>query len=102
MRSSTQRQIAKSRSRTQTTNDHVLFAVRDYGQGIPEDLRQKVFERFFRVENGLTRQVGGSGLGLAISKGFVEAHSGSIEVSPAEPGAIFTFSLPVDRRCGEG
>jgi signal transduction histidine kinase len=80
----------------------VLFAVRDYGPGIPENLRMKVFERFFRMENGLTRQVGGSGLGLAISKGFVEAHGGGIWVSPAEPGAIFTFSLPVDRQCGEG
>lgn len=87
---------------TWTENGSVLFSVRDFGPGIPNDMRQKVFDRFFRVENGLTRQVGGTGLGLAISKGFVQAHGGSIWVNAADPGAIFVFSLPVDRRCDEG
>jgi len=82
---------------TQVKEDHVLCAVRDHGPGIPADLQQKVFDRFFRVDNGLTRRVGGSGLGLAISKGFVEAHGGNIWVSAAEPGALVAFSLPLDR-----
>ncbi|NCF68069.1 MAG: GAF domain-containing protein [Chloroflexi bacterium] len=87
---------------TRSANGRVLFSVRDYGPGVAEELREKVFERFFRAENGLTRQAGGSGLGLAISKGFVEAHNGRIWVAAADPGAIFTFSLPLDRHCREG
>ena len=87
---------------TQIQNGSVLFAVRDYGPGIPAELRHKVFERFFRAENGLTRQVGGTGLGLAISKGFIQAHRGSIWVTSADPGAAFVFSLPTNRECNEG
>ncbi len=87
---------------TWAENGSVLFSVRDYGPGIPADLRDKVFERFFRVEDGLTRQVGGTGLGLAISKGFVQAHNGRIWVNSADPGATFVFSLPADHNCNEG
>jgi len=86
---------------TRSENGLVTLAVRDHGPGIPVDLQQKVFDRFYRVDNGLTRSAGGSGLGLAISKGFVEAHGGEIWVSPADPGTIFAFSLPLDGNCGE-
>ena len=84
-----------------TTRDNgaVLFSVRDYGPGVPVALQGKIFDRFYRVENGWTRRVGGVGLGLAICKGFVEAHHGKIWVESAQAGAIFRVSLPIERRC---
>jgi signal transduction histidine kinase len=78
----------------QAENGHVVVRVADQGPGIPVDLRTKVFDRFFRIEAGLTRQTGGAGLGLAICKGFVEAHGGRIWVDATETGAVFAFTLP--------
>ena len=83
-------------------SDMVILSARDHGPGIPTELQDKVFDRFFQVEKGLSRSAGGSGLGLAISKGFIEAHNGKIWVSDADPGAMFTFSLPIDGLDGEG
>lgn len=71
--------------------------VRDYGPGIPAAWRERVFERFFRGDDGLTRQTGGVGLGLSICKGFVEAHNGHIWLEDVAPGAMIGFSLPVER-----
>jgi signal transduction histidine kinase len=87
---------------TRSDKDLVVFSIRDFGPGVPAELEEKIFDRFYRVDNGLSRRVGGSGLGLAISKGFVEAHGGHIWVSAANPGARFNFSLPLNRECGEG
>jgi two-component system OmpR family sensor kinase len=56
----------------------VVIDVRDSGEGIPKELREKVFERFFRADSSRNRDTGGSGLGLAIVKGIVTRHSGSI------------------------
>jgi signal transduction histidine kinase len=72
----------------------VTITVRDYGPGVPEDLHDKLFDRFYRVDNSLTRRIGGTGLGLAIAKGFVEAHDGRVWVKSAQPGAIFGITLP--------
>jgi len=76
----------------------VIIEVRDYGIGIPEELREKVFERFFRADNSRNRETGGSGLGLAIAKSIVERHGGSIEAD-ATPGggATFRVILPVSQ-----
>jgi signal transduction histidine kinase len=76
--------------------EQVTLLVSDKGIGIPEDEQQRVFERFYRVENEITRQVAGVGLGLAVCRGIVEAHGGSIWVE-SEPGRGSTFyvSLPV-------
>jgi signal transduction histidine kinase len=76
-------------------NGYLVLSVRDYGPGVPAELQDKIFDRFFRVDNRLTREVGGTGLGLAICKGFVEAHHGRVWVKAAEPGATFGFHLPV-------
>lgn len=81
---------------TQRQNGFVTLSVRDYGRGVPPELQDKIFDRFFRVDNRLTRQIGGAGLGLAICKGFVEAHNGHVWVNSAQPGAVFGFSLPLD------
>ena len=71
----------------------VTVRVRDQGPGVPADVRDRIFERFFRGEaNGSS---GGTGLGLAIVKGLVEAHAGTVAVDEVErPGAVFRFTLP--------
>ena len=82
---------------TSHENGRVTLTVRDYGRGIPKDVQDKIFDRFFRADNRLARQVGGTGLGLAICKGFVEAHNGHVWVQAAQPGATFGFTLPIHR-----
>ena len=71
------------------------IVIEDEGPGIPEDKAPRVFDRFFRVDEGRTRDAGGAGLGLAIAKWAVEAHQGTISLRPREPnGAIFSIHLP--------
>lgn len=76
----------------------VEFAVEDEGPGIPEAFRERVFEKFFRLEG--TERAGvatpsGTGMGLAIARGIVEAHSGIIGVTPSGCGARIAFTIPV-------
>ncbi len=80
---------------TRQQNGHVLLTVRDFGPGIDPDLRERVFDRFYRADTHLTRATGGTGLGLAICRGFVEAHGGAVWADQAEPGAVFSLSLPI-------
>jgi len=76
--------------------ENILVIVEDNGVGIPEDLREKVFERFFRVESYLTSEVGGTGLGLAICKNIIEKHGGKIWVeSELGKGSHFFFTIPI-------
>ncbi|WP_224242039.1 sensor histidine kinase [Hyalangium gracile] len=75
----------------------VGLAVEDNGVGIAPRERKRIFERFYRVDNLLTRKTEGSGLGLAISKRIIEAHGGRITVqSEVGKGSRFTLQLPVD------
>jgi signal transduction histidine kinase len=75
---------------------YAVITVSDSGPGIPAQLRESVFERFFQAEESATRRFGGTGLGLAIAKDFVELHNGSIIVSETvEGGALFTVKLPL-------
>ena len=73
-------------------NDHLVICVEDEGNGFPEDQIDKVFDRFYRLNNPRT---GGTGLGLSIVKGFVEAHNGKVflENIPAG-GSRFTIDIP--------
>ena len=74
----------------------VAIAVRDFGIGISQEDRARVFERFYRAGDALTRTVKGSGLGLALVREIVEAHRGKVLVE-SEPGqgSLFTILLPV-------
>jgi two-component system OmpR family sensor kinase len=74
----------------------VSISIVDHGEGIPKQIRDKIFERFWRADNSRTRETGGSGLGLAIVSSIVRAHMGTIKVT-ATPGggATFTVTLPV-------
>jgi signal transduction histidine kinase len=74
----------------------VQVEVSDTGIGIAEEEREHLFERFFRSQNALERQIQGTGLGLYISKAIVEAHGGRIAVRSAErKGTTFLVELPV-------
>lgn len=79
--------------------DHqLLISVKDEGIGIPYGMRDKIFDRFYRVDQARTRDLGGSGLGLAITKELVEAHYGTIWVESREgKGTTFLFTLPLMR-----
>ena len=69
--------------------------VRDHGPGIGAELRERVFERFFRADAARNSAHGGSGLGLAIVSAIVTAHSGSVDVTEtSEGGATFTVQIP--------
>jgi heavy metal sensor kinase len=79
-------------------NDFVDISIQDSGIGIPKESLEKIFHRFYRVDEARSRSKGGSGLGLAISKWITEAHGGSIKVESAVgEGSIFTVSLPLLR-----
>lgn len=82
--------------------DYVTVSVRDEGIGIPAHEHGRIFQKFARLDNALSRKTEGTGLGLFLSKAIVEEHNGRIwyqnnnELVPDAPGTTFTFSLPTE------
>jgi two-component system sensor histidine kinase KdpD len=75
-------------------NDELRVSVLDRGPVIPEEDRQRVFDKFFRLRS--TKHAAGTGLGLSISKAMIEAHGGRLWVEPGSDGGnTFTFAVPV-------
>ncbi|MBC7590561.1 MAG: HAMP domain-containing histidine kinase [Salinibacterium sp.] len=73
-----------------------VISVIDHGEGIPPQIRGRIFERFYRADSSRQRATGGSGLGLAIVAAIVESHRGTVEVlETAGGGATFRVSLPL-------
>ncbi len=77
---------------------HIKISVIDRGEGIPEPLQEKVFDRFYRADTSRNRETGGSGLGLAIARSIINAHGGKIwnETTPGG-GATFSFEIPISQ-----
>ena len=78
--------------------DHKFFylKVADSGIGIPKELTERVFERFYRVDKARSRETGGTGLGLAITKSVILLHHGAIRVESTEwEGTTFTVRIPL-------
>jgi signal transduction histidine kinase len=78
--------------------DHqVKVTLKDDGLGIPPEELEHLFEKFYRVEKGHSRQIPGTGLGLYICKSIVEAHGGKMEASSqVGKGSEFSFILPLE------
>ena len=78
--------------------DHQFFdiTVADSGIGIPEEVQEKIFQRFYRVDKSHSREIGGTGLGLAITRNAILMHRGSIKVtSVPEEGTTFVVRIPL-------
>ena len=79
--------------------DHKFFylKVQDSGIGIPEDVQDRIFERFYRVDKARSRETGGSGLGLSITRNVVLMHKGAIKLNSKEgEGSTFTLRIPLN------
>jgi two-component system sensor histidine kinase CpxA len=75
-------------------NDRAIVAIRDYGQGVPDDNLSNLFKPFFRVEADRNRDSGGVGLGLSIAQRAVAIHQGGIRARNAQPGLLVEIELP--------
>ncbi|MBN9612310.1 MAG: ATP-binding protein, partial [Actinobacteria bacterium] len=72
------------------------FEIIDHGEGIPEQFRTKIFDRFWRADNSRNRETGGSGLGLSIVQSIVAAHDGTVSAHETPGGgATFRVELPM-------
>ena len=82
-------------SSTVSGDQKVLFAVRDFGPGVPKDQMKKIFQLFYRSESELTRETVGTGIGLAIVHQLSQAMYGNVDVVNQQPGAEFRVLFPV-------
>ena len=77
-------------------DDRVWMEVDDNGIGIPESDRERIFERFYRVDKARSRQSGGTGLGLSIAQEIMRRHEGGLYlVDKKEPGLTIRMELPI-------
>ena len=82
-------------------DEYLKISVKDFGIGIKREELDKVFDRFYRGGDELTRTVKGSGLGLTLVKQIIEAHGGSVQVE-SEPGRGSTFSIRIPLKSSKG
>lgn len=83
--------------------NYITISVKDNGIGIPQNMLDKIFNTFTRVDNSLTRNVEGCGIGLAIVKSLVEMHGGKVTVmSKVDIGSEFVVKLPTNVDTGKG
>ncbi|MFK4730881.1 ATP-binding protein [Agromyces mediolanus] len=77
-------------------SERAMLEVVDHGEGIPPQIREKIFQRFWRADTSRARETGGTGLGLAIVSSIVAAHNGTVDVVETPGGgATFRVSLPL-------
>ena len=75
-------------------NEHIKLLIKDEGKGVPDDEKNKIFNKFYRVGNLYTKEARGTGLGLYLTKKIVEQHNGNIIVTDNDPrGSIFEIKL---------
>ena len=79
------------------SGERAAVTVADEGPGIPAEHRERIFDRFYRVDEGRSRELGGTGLGLAIARWAVEANGGSIALESGDSGSRFRIELARER-----
>lgn len=83
--------------RTRADDQNITLEIADNGIGIPEDMVNKVFDRFFTVDKSHSRKLGGSGLGLSLVEQIIHKHHGTIKLtSKVDHGTTFTITIPKD------
>jgi signal transduction histidine kinase len=93
------REVKQLSITTKTLGSDLSVEIADHGIGIPRAEQARIFEKFYRVGNGLVHDVKGSGLGLSLVKHIIEAHKGTISVeSDVGKGSVFRILLPLARR----
>ena len=76
-------------------DNFISIKIIDHGVGIKDEDKEKIFEKFSRIDNPLTREVQGSGLGLYITKKLVENMNGKINVDSSDNGTTFEVLMPI-------
>lgn len=77
-------------------NDELIIRIKDNGKGIPDDSKEKIFDRFYRVDKGRSRKEGGRGLGLSITKKIIELHNGKVYLNTEnKEGAEFVVVIGI-------
>ncbi|HXK38144.1 MAG TPA: ATP-binding protein [Candidatus Paceibacterota bacterium] len=77
-------------------DDQLVFSVQDHGIGIPKSAYSRMYEKFYRAENALTKVPAGTGLGLSLTKSLVEEMGGKLSFESVEgEGTVFTFTIPL-------
>ena len=89
-------EASKVRVEVNQTDKEIVLSVKDHGRGIMNKHLDRLFERFYRVDNGRSRDLGGTGLGLAIVKHIAQAHKGRVTVE-SKHGEGSTFSIHIPR-----
>jgi two-component system OmpR family sensor kinase len=80
---------------TLKADGEAVVEVADEGPGVPAEIADRIFERFFRADSSRGREKGGAGLGLAIASEIVRSHGGSLTLAPRERGTTFRITLPL-------
>jgi signal transduction histidine kinase len=75
-------------------SDRVVVTVIDEGPGVGPEHRERIFDRFYRIDESRSREIGGTGLGLAIASWAVKAHGGEISMEQAGAGSAFRMIIP--------
>ena len=76
-------------------NGFSIIAVKDEGEGIPEEALPYIFDRFFQVDQSRNKKIGGYGLGLSIVKSIMDIHDGGVKVTSYSPGgSVFSLMFP--------
>jgi PAS domain S-box-containing protein len=80
------------------TGSDVTFYIEDFGTGVPEEFRKKIFQKFAQADSSDTRKRDGTGLGLSISRVIVERMGGNIDyTTEVDKGSVFFFSIPIEK-----
>jgi two-component system sensor histidine kinase VicK len=84
--------------RVRASDGFIIVSITDQGVGIPKNVIDKIFDRFYRVDKARARNLGGTGLGLAIAKEMVVAHGGKIWAESVDgKGTTVFFTLPYEQ-----